>query len=99
MVTKGDRPFSFHWGSGYVAEQAQVQGEHHAPTVQLLKYTEGPAAGEVSVRFCHYGHDGRFRRSPLLMSPAEVDMMRQALQQTPELREILQRLLAQPDAT
>ena len=86
------RAFKYHWGSGYVAEEAQVQGEHHLPTLQLLKYTEGPATGGVSIRFCHYGHNGRFRRSPLLISPAEIDMMRDALRRTPELRELLSRL-------
>ncbi len=89
------RAFSYHWGSGYVAEEAQVQGLHHLPTIQLLRYTEGPAAGEVSVRFCHYGHSGRFRRSPLLMSPEEIDAMRATLQETPELKALLQRLVAE----
>ncbi len=88
------RPFNYHWGSGYVAEQAQVRGEHHLPTLQLLKYTEGPAAGGLSIRFCHYSHSGRFARSPLLMSPEEIDMMRESLRETPELRSLLQRLVA-----
>ena len=89
------RAFSYHWGNGYVVEEAQVQGLHHLPTIQLLRHTEGPAAGEVSVRFCHYGHNGRFRRSPLLMSPEEIDAMRATLQETPELRALLQRLVAE----
>ena len=72
MKTKRERPFSFHWGSGYVAEQAQVEGEYNVPTFQLLRYTEGDAAGGVSVRFCHYSHSGHFRRSPLMMSPEEI---------------------------
>ena len=87
------RSFTYQWGSGYVAEEAQVEGEYNLPTLQLLEYTEGPAAGGVSVRFCHYSHQGRFRRSPLLMSPEEIDMMREALRETPELRRILQRLV------
>ena len=92
-MRKRERPFNYHWGSGYVAEQAQVRGEHHLPTLQLLKYTEGPAAGGVSIRFCHYSHAGRFARSPLLMSPEEIDMMRESLLHTPELRSLLQRLV------
>ena len=92
-MTTQQRPFSYSWGGGYIAEEARVQGEHHAPALQLLKYTEGPAAGNVSIRFCHYSHNGRFRRSPLMMSPEEMDMMRHALQETPELREFLLRLL------
>ena len=82
MATKR-KSFTYSWGSGYVAEEARVEGEYHDPTLQLLKYTEGEAAGNLSVRFCHYGHAGNFRRSPLMMSPDE----------TPELRELLRRLV------
>ena len=94
-MKRKEKAFTYHWGSGYVAEEAQVKGPHHLPTLQLLKYTEGEAAGAMSVRFCHYGHDGRFRRSPLLMSPKEIDMMRDELQKTPELRELLSRLVGE----
>ena len=92
MTTK-QKSFSFSWGRGYVAEEARVEGEYHLPTLQLLKYTEGEAAGAVSVIFCHYGQAGNFRRSPLMMSPDEIDMMREALHETPELRELLRRLV------
>ena len=92
MATK-QKTFSFSWGNGYVAEEARVEGEHHVPTLQLLKYTEGEAAGNVSVRFCHYGHGGNFRRSPLMMSPDEIDMMREALHETPQLLDLLRRLV------
>lgn len=88
-----ERTFSYQWGSGHVAEEAQVQGPYHLPTFQLLKYTEGPAAGGVSIRFCHYSHQGLFRRSPLLISSEEIDLMRDALRRTPELRGFLLRLL------
>ena len=92
-MSEKTRMFNYHWGSGYVAEEAQVEGAHHVPTLQLLKYTEGAAAGEVSVRFCHYAHSGRFQRSPLLMSLDEIDMMGKALLEAPELRALLGRLL------
>ena len=88
------KTFSFHWGSGHIAEEAQVSGEHHVPTLQLMRYTEGHAAGSVSVRFCQYSHTGGFRRSPLMMGPEEVELMREALKETPELRGLLQRLVA-----
>ena len=94
-MSKKARTFSYHWGSGYVAEEAQVEGAHHVPTLQLLRYTEGDAAGTVSVRFCHYAHSGRFQRSPLMMSPDEIDMMGQALLEAPELRELLRRLIGE----
>ena len=93
MAQKRRKSFSYSWGSGYVAEEAQVTGQYHLPTLQLLEYTEGEAEGAVSVRFCHYGHNGVFRRSPLLMSADEIDMMREALSTTPKLRRLLSRLL------
>ena len=85
--------FSFHWGSGVVAEEAQVESPHHLPTLQLLKYTEGEAAGNLAVRFCQYGHNGRFRRSPLMMGVEDVELMREARKSTPELRALLVRLV------
>ena len=92
-MTTRQRPFSYSWGSGYVAEEARVRGEHHEPALHLLKYTDGDAAGGISIRFCHYSHDGRFRRSPLLMSPGELDLMRRALKEAPELRDLLRRMV------
>ncbi len=76
-----------------MAEEAQVEGEHHVPTLRLLKYTEGEAAGNVNIRFCHYSHRSGVGRSPLMMSPGEIDMMLEALRETPELRELLIRLV------
>ena len=70
-----------------------MEGEHHVPTLQLQKYTEGEAAGSLSVRFSHYRHAGNFRRSPLMISPDEIDMMREALRETPDLGELLRRLV------
>ena len=94
-MTEGkEKAFSFHWGSGIVAEEAQVEGHYHIPTLQLLKYTDGEAAGQMSVRFCHYSHSGRFQRSPLVMSPDEIDEMRTALKETPELLALLRQLVA-----
>ena len=87
------KTFSFHWGSGFIAEEAQVNGEHHVPTLQLMRYTDGPAAGSVSLRFCQYNHRGGFQRSPLMMGVEEVEMMREALKETPELRSLLLRLV------
>ncbi len=94
-MQKKVRAFSFHWGSGYVAEEARIQGPHHSPTFQLLRYTDGEAAGSVSIRFCHYSHAGRFQRSPLMMSEEEIEMMREALKETHELRELLVRLVGE----
>ena len=85
--------FSFHWGSGYVAEEAQVDGQYHRPTIQLLRYTEGEAAGQETLRFCSYSSRGRFQRSPLMVSPQDIGQLREALRQAPQLRRAIARLL------
>jgi len=87
------RPFTMHWGTGFITEEASFIGEYHSPTIQLLEYTEGPAAGTVSIRFCYYGHDGRFQRSPLMVNEAELDGLREALDSAPKLKAILRQLL------
>ena len=86
------RPFTMHWGTGEITEEASFVGEFHAPCIQLLEYTEGPAAGSFSIRFCYYDHEGRFQRSPLMVSENELDGLRQALKEAPRLREVLRRL-------
>lgn len=88
------RPFSFHWGTGVITEEASCEGEYHSPAIQLLEYTEGEAAGTFSVRFCYYSHDGRFQRSPLLIGEEDVDGLRESLRETPKLRSLLERLVA-----
>jgi hypothetical protein len=77
-----------------VAEEAQYEGEYHRPTIQLLKFTEGDAAGSVTIRFCSYNHAGRFSRSPLLLSTDEIEGLRGALSRTPELRALLKKLVS-----
>ena len=63
------------------------------PSFQLLKYTEGQSKGTHSIRFCYYSHDGRFQRSPLMMSDAEIEAMRTELRRTPEIRALLKRMV------
>lgn len=92
-MAKKERAFAYHWGSGYIAEEAQVESEYHLPTIQLLKYTDGHAAGHSSIRFCHYSLSGRFSRSPLMMSIEDLEAMRDALAETPELRDLLRTLV------
>jgi hypothetical protein len=58
-----------------------------------MRWTEGEGAGGLSIRFCTYNHGGRFQRSPLMVSEADMDGLRKALLETPQLRSILQRLL------
>ena len=87
------RPFEMHWGRGEIVEEACYEGEWHEPAIQLLEYTEGEAAGSFSLRFCTYNHGGRFQRSPLMVSEADLDGLRQALKTTPRLQAILRRLV------
>jgi len=87
------RPFEMHWGSGEIVEEASFEGEYHVPTVQLMHWTEGEGAGGLSLRFCTYNHEGRFQRSPLMVSEADLEGLRQALRDAPRLRSILQRLV------
>ena len=91
------RKFSFPWGSGIIAEEAQYEGEWSRPTIQLLKYTEGEAEGGATIRFCSYNHNGRFSRSPLMLSVSEIEGLREALTRTPELRELLQELVSESE--
>jgi hypothetical protein len=87
------RTFELHWASGVIAEEVRVEGEYHVPAIQLLEFTEGEAAGTVSLRFCHYDHRGRFQRSPLIVGEADMAALRQALATAPRIRELLGRLL------
>lgn len=88
------RPFEMHWGRGEIVEEATFSGEYHEPTIQLLSYTEGEAAGSYSIRFCSYGHRGQFQRSPLMVGEADIEGLRQALSETPRLREVLRQLVS-----
>jgi len=86
------RPFTYHWGSGQIVEEASYAGPFHEPAIQLLEYDQGEAAGRWSVRFCFYSPDGRFQRSPLVIGDEELAGLRKALEATPRLRSLLRRL-------
>ncbi len=90
---KVPRAVTLHFGQGMVVEEAAYDGEHHSPAIQLIEFTEGDAAGGRSIRFCYYSRDGRFQRSPLMISEGEIDEMRTALEAAPKLRELLRRLV------
>lgn len=93
MPRKVPRKFSLHFGSGVVAEEATYSGEHHEPTIQLLEFTEGEAAGSLLLRFCSYNHRGAFMRDPLLMNDADIEALREALRETPRIHALLKRLV------
>jgi hypothetical protein len=90
---KVPRPFEMMWGKGEIVEEATYEGEWHVPTIQLMEYQEGEAAGSVSIRFCTYSHRGGFSRSPLMVGEADLEGLREALKQTPKLRAILKKLV------
>jgi hypothetical protein len=87
------KTFSFPWGSGIIEEEAQIETPYHRPTIQLLRFTEGEAAGGQEIRFCFYDRRGRFQRSALIVDAAELGRLRVALQRTPKLRKLLTRLV------
>ncbi len=86
------KTFALHWGSGIIAEEAQFTARYHRPTIQLLEFTEGEAAGTCEIRFCHYDHHGRFQRSPLIIDESDLPALKRALKATPRLRRMLAKL-------
>jgi hypothetical protein len=87
------RPFTFHWGSGQIIEEASFAGAYVEPAIQLLEYDDHP--GAYAVRFCYYSLDGHFQRSPMMMdSDATLAGLRAALKSTPKLRALLKRLVS-----
>ena len=87
------KPFSLHWGSGTVEEEVQVWTKYHRPTIQLLKFLEGEASGTYEIRFCHYDHNGRFKRSPLIIDVNDLQKLRKELDQAPKLKGYLAQLV------
>jgi hypothetical protein len=90
---KVPRPFTMHWGSGEIVEEASYASEYHEPTVQLLQYTDPENAGALTLRFCTYSPRGAFQRSPLMVGEHELEGLREALRGTPRIRELLRRLV------
>ena len=91
---KPARSFALHWGKGVIEEEIQIAGEYHRPTIQLLKFTEGQAAGTREIRFCYYDHRGRFQRSPLIIDEKDIPALRKAIDGAPKLKKLLTRLVA-----
>ena len=94
MAKGKEKTFSLHWGSGIIEEEAQFETQYHRPTLQLLKFTEGEAAGSQAIRFCHYDHRGGFQRSPLIIDSRDLGALKKALAATPKLRKLLAKMMA-----
>ena len=90
------RPFTMHWGSGVIAEEASFSGEWSDPAIQLLEYSDGEAAGSLTIRFCSFNHSGLFQRSPLMLQERDLQALREALAATPRLRALLSQLVESP---
>jgi hypothetical protein len=90
---KSEKTFTLHWGSGVIDEEVQIETRFHRPTIQLLKFTAGQAAGTSELRFCHYDHKGRFQRSPLIIAEEDIPALREALAGAPKLKHLLAKLL------
>jgi len=88
------RSFALHWGSGVIEEEAIAEDQYHRTSIELLKFTEGPIAGQREVRFCYYDPRGRFQRSPLVVDEEIIAALSKALKATPRLRGMLKRLIA-----
>ena len=85
------RPFTFHWGGGQIVEEASYIGKYTEPAIQLLEYEDG---GSYGIRFCYYSHEGRFQRSPMMIdSEDSLEGLRAALEDTPQLRALLKKLV------
>ena len=86
------REFNFHWGSGQIVEEASFIGPYTEPAVQLLEYDGHP--GAYGIRFCYFNLEGRFQRSPMMIDGDETfEGLREALKETPRLREMLRKLV------
>jgi hypothetical protein len=88
------RTFALHWGSGVIEEEAIAVDQYHRTSIQLLKFTEGPIAGQREVRFCYYDPRGRFQRSPLVIDEEIIEVLAKALKTTPRLHGMLKKLIA-----
>ena len=96
------KTFALHWGSGIIEEEVQIETAYHRPTIQLLKFTDGEAAGTYELRCCHYDLRGRFRKEREILLREHLDAMQGV---SPEERqrianiteELIERLLNEPN--
>lgn len=86
---KVPREFALHWGKGVVAEEAAAEGPYHQPAIQLLEFEDGSR----SLRFCYYSLDGRFQRSPLILSDDVIDLLRDQVRANQGIQALLRKLV------
>ncbi len=78
------------WGDGMVVDEVGVETEHNEVVIQLLRYDDHPGD---TLRFCQYWLDGRFQRQPMMITTSDLNRMREALREAPEIRTLLKRLV------
>lgn len=78
------------WGEGEVVEETFLPAPEPAaePCLQLIRFADGRRA----IRFAHY-HGRRWGRDPLVVVEDEIEDLRKALREAPQLRALLGRLL------
>ena len=82
------RRFEFHWGKGWVTEEASVPTPHHEPMIQLLEYE----SGEKAVRFCGY-EGARLGRYPLVVSDEFLEQLGKQVKKNPKLHRLLKKIV------
>lgn len=61
----------------------------YRPTIQLLKFTKGEAAGSYAIRFCQLGAKKALMRAPMVIDASAVRDLKKALVGAPKLRKLL----------
>lgn len=84
------RKFEMPWGNGLVVEEVGIDTEYNELVIQLLRYDD---FDDDAVRFCQYWPDGKFQRTPMMLSRSNVDAMRKALKDAPQIRALLRELV------
>ena len=88
MARELPRRFEFHWGGGWVTEEASVRTPHHEPTIQLLEYE----SGEKAIRFCGY-EGARMGRYPLVIGAGDLEALGRALRKNRKLHALMRSLV------
>jgi hypothetical protein len=70
----------------------QIITPYHVPTIQLLTFMAGPAAGSEEIRFCVYDHRGRFQRMPFIIDANDLPKLRAEIDKAPRLRQLMSQL-------
>lgn len=92
--TRIPRPFTFEGiGEGDIIEEAAVEYDEWAPSIQLLRFTDTKHRGEEVLRFCYYVESGQLARRALWIDDDNVEALRKAIRNSPRVRKFLQRLL------